>query len=166
MSATKEDLTPTILGQLTAHRQMLAALLGAERYNILQITVGNFDRRESVLLDSPGQGARRLIVPRYGQGQNGLAIPSATVTEVCEQDEGRFGGLIVNTGANPVRLYLCPPGDIGGPGSALSGQATQRPATYLAPLGSFDFRLGNILYGGTVCAAGVGGASTLDWCTF
>lgn len=156
-------------GVFSAH-ELISALLAQERAEVLQVAVGNFDRRQAVLYDwPPGAGGRtkRLIVPRFGLGATGLAVPSATVTEVCEQNEGRLGGLIVNTGTFPCRLYFTTPGDIGGPGNVLSPQATQRPCTWLgASGGSFDFRLGNVLYGGTICAAGVGGATTLDWAEF
>ena len=160
------DLLPGALGELVHIRALIEALLLGQRDDILQVVVGDFDRREAVLMDSPSTHAKRLIVPRFGLGGNGLAVPAGVVTEVCEQNEGRLGGLIVNTGTSPVRLYLAVPGDIGGTGNPLSNQAPNRPSTYLAANGSFDFRLGNVLYGGTVCAAGVGGASTLDWLEF
>lgn len=166
MTATQTpDLSAAQLAEVATTRQLLEGLLAQERYEILQVVVGDFDRRESVLLDSPGTRAKRLLIPRFGQGNSNLAVP-ATITEICEQDEGRLGGLIVNTGTFPIRLYFTIPGKLGGVGAAAPAQAPHACTTLNAAGGSFDFRLGNVLYGGTVCAHGVGGASTLDWGTF
>lgn len=147
---------------------LIMALLAAERANVIQVSVGNFDRREVSLLDfPPGMGGhtKRLIVPRYGLG--GVVLVATTVTEILEQNEGRLGGQIVNSGGFPVRLYLTTPGDIGGAGNALSNQAPNRPSVWLAANGgAWDFRLGHMTYGGTVCAVGIGGASQVDAAEF
>lgn len=153
--------------ELPGIRLLLEAILTSRRYDIVDLVVGRFAYQEMVLEDVPGPGARRILVDRQGQGQAALAVPSGTVTPVLPVNEARVGGEIVNWGATNVALYLCDAGDIGGVGNALSPQAANRPALVLnAGGGSWDYRLGNILYGGAVQAAGIAGATTLSVAEF
>lgn len=159
-----DDLN-TAAGELGHIRGILEAQLLQERDDLLQIVFGPFRRRELVLADGPGPRSKRLIVPRDGQG--GQVTINTTITLVLSENEGRLGGLIVNSHAsNNVRLLFCHAGDVGGVGNAPSNQAANRPSAVLVPGGSFDFRMGNALYGGPVVAYGVVGASLLDVAEF
>lgn len=155
------DMTPTAVGHVAAIRSLLSAMLLEQRADLLQLAFGPFQRQELVLVDDPIPQAKRLLVPRPGQG-GVIPIASSLITTVLEENEGRLGGLIVNSGTVPVRLVFCRPGEAGGAGNAPSSQAANRPCTYLTIGGSFDFRQGNALYGGPVQAYGVGGAGQLD----
>src|SRR6266702_8128472 len=162
MSATGSqapDLTATIAGQLASIRELLNALLVATRYDVLDIGVGRFEAQEIVLADSPGTGSKRLLIDRQGQG--GAIIPigalasPAPAAQVVSPNEARLGGSIVNRGAAPVFLFLCSAGD--------TQQPQGRPVLWLAAGGgAWDFRIGNALYAGPVCAAGDGGVTTLS----
>lgn len=156
------------LNALFHSHDLLLSMLAADRANVLQIAVGDFERRESALYDFPagmGGHTKRLIVPRIGTGGQ-FAVPT-TVTELCHQNEGRLGGTVVNNGAFPCRLFLATSGDIGGVGAAPSGQSLNRASIWLnSGGGSWDFRFANVLYGGSVCAVGLGGATSVDVAEF
>lgn len=163
MSTSAPDLTATIAGQLASIRELLTAQLVAARYDVLDIAVGRFDPQEIVIADAPGTGSKRLLVDRQGQGGAIMAVAALAsptpASPLLSPNEGRLGGSIVNRGATPVFLFLCPSGD--------TQQPQGRPVMWLAAGGgAWDFRLGNALYAGPVCAAGDGGASTLVVCEF
>lgn len=157
------DYEDTLAQDIARIRQVAEVGIIAERAKILQIVVGDFDRQESVLQESPAPGSKRLLIPRFGNGTDqatGAAI-TTTPVEILEKNEGRVGGTIVNYGANAAFLFLCNLGNLTG------GQVHQRPTVWLgAGGGSWDFRLGNVLYGGTVCAASTTLTTTLTVAEF
>lgn len=157
------DLTPTLVGQLETMNGYLAQLLIAARYDVLDIGVGRFDAQEIVLADSPGTGSKRLLIDRQGQGGAiiGIAAFSAGVAAapLVSPNEARLGGAIVNRGAAPAFIFLCQQGD--------TQQPQGRPVIWLAAAGgAWDFRIGNALYAGPVCAAGDGAVTSLVVCEF
>jgi hypothetical protein len=159
--ATLQEMSVNnVAAELGSIRALLEAVLASERAEILQVSVGNFDRRQAVLVDSPTPRAKRLIVPRYGQGGDNIPLATAPVL-VLAQNEGRMGGYAVNRGAtNGALLYLCSAGDL--------AQSANRPAIWLPANGvvAWDFRLGNVLYGGPVCAAAAAATTNLTIAEF
>lgn len=110
----------------------------------LEVAVGGSPNEREVH-DSPVRGKTRLsISDRRVTGNDGLTLTAAAAALlVVPELPGRLGGSIVNSGANPVTLYLS------APGRAQTGVG----ALWLAANGgSWDFRLGNVLWCGPVSA--------------
>lgn len=134
------------LGEL-AH--VMRGILKALQFGVTQVAVLDHAPAESVLENWPAPGARRALVERPSTGTDDLAVTTSGVT-VLGHDEARIGGRIVNSGAEPVILYLH------------NAQRAGKGAIYLAANGGdWDLRLSNLLWCGTVFAVSQGGASTL-----
>lgn len=145
--------TAMLTHAMGAH-DMLRKILAQLRTSTPEVAVGDNSQRELVLEQWPVAGSRRVIAYRTGQGTDGLAI-ATTVTDVMQGNPARMGGAIVNSGANPIILYLAKPGSVG-----LGGGG--HPSIYLAATGgAWDFRLGNVTWCGHVCAIAQTAASTL-----
>jgi hypothetical protein len=98
-------------------------------------------------------GIKRVVIPRAPTGGE-FAVPSAEYVRICRGNRKRLGGTIVNDGEFPIRLVLAAVGKAAGP--ALS-------RIYLAKGGgSWDFRLGPLLWAGHVAAIAIGGVSSLS----
>lgn len=137
--------------ELGRQTQLLGELLRRATADIVEVAVGDIEHREMVLEQFPAAGSRRLVAYRSGTGNDSFPIPT-TGAVVLNHNVGRLGGTIVNSGTNPVILYLCQAG------KAQAGA----PAIFLAASGgSWDFRLGNLLWCGSVSAVAQVAASTL-----
>lgn len=138
--------------ELGKHSQFLQAILAQLRTQVLQVAVGDTQQQELSLNNFPVAGAKRVIAQRNGAGYDFFSVPT-TGALVLSVNEGRLGGQIVNSGANAVVLYLWANGAAG----------AGKPAIWLAPNGgSWDFRLGNLTWCGSVSAVAQTGASTLS----
>jgi hypothetical protein len=135
---------------------LLAAILAELRAGALEVSVADSHKREIVLNKFPVTGAKRALAYRTGAGMDALTVPAtgaAQASLILASNQARLGGQIVNSGTNPVILYL-----------------TERPvpvpgvpAIWLASGGgSWDFRLGNVCWCGNVSALGQGGTSTIS----
>jgi hypothetical protein len=110
---------------------------------------------EAIMENWPVPGARRFIIRRTGEG--GTFTVTTTGAALLDANETRVGGSIVNSGTNPVTITLTA-NLIGTSGAPLAGS----PQIFLAASGgSWDFRLGNVLWCGHVFAQSSGGSSTL-----
>src|SRR5581483_6957930 len=107
---------------------------------------------QEILLDNfPVAGSKRIIVRRTSYGYDSLPVPTTGVLAL-QADSARLGMTIVNSGANPVILYLTSTG-VATPGAG---------AIYLAANGgAWDGRLGNVPWFGGVTAVAQTSASTL-----
>lgn len=131
---------------------ILASILAELRSGVLQIGAADVRARELVLDQFPVPGSKRVLPYRTGNGSDGLAIGTTGLTLVIAANEGRLGGMIVNAGANAVILYL----------TERNAPAEGIPAIWLAASGgSWDFRLGNVLWCGNVSAIAITAASSL-----
>jgi hypothetical protein len=136
---------------------LLAAILAELRSGVLEMSVADSHRRELILNKFPITGARRALVYRTGAGADSVTVPATGAVQsalVLVGNEGRIGGRIVNSGTNPVILYLTErPVPVSGV-----------PAIWLPTggAGAWDLRLGNVVWGGNVSALGQGGTSTLS----
>jgi hypothetical protein len=137
--------------ETSRHVALLGAILAAVRSEVLEIAVADAQYRDMVLDQFPVAGSKRVIAYRTGSGFDSLPVPTSGTT-VVGANAARLGGTIVNSGANAVILYLCP-----------TGRATAgAPAIWLAGNGgSWDFRLGNLTWCGSVTAVAQTGASSL-----
>ena len=137
--------------ELAKQTAILGELLRQDRADLLDIGVGDFQGREMILEQFPTTGSRRVIAFRTGNGNPSMTVPTAGVLALPD-NAGRLGGQIVNSGGAAVVLYLC--------GAGIPTQGV--PAIYLAANGgSWDFRLGNLLWCGNVTAVAQGSPSTL-----
>lgn len=137
--------------ELAKHTQLLASILAQSRTDLIEVAVADSEHREMVLEKFPVSGAKRVLAYRTSTGTDGLAVPTTGVL-VVSANTGRVGGQIVNSGSNAVILYLC------AAGKAQTGAG----AIWLgAGGGSWDFRLGNVLWCGSVSAVAQVASSTL-----
>jgi hypothetical protein len=106
---------------------------------------------EQRLQNWPVQGQQRIIAPSRQRG-GVIPITANTATSVINAEPGRAGLSIVNSGNNPVTLYLVGPGSQG-PGAA---------QLYLAAGNSWDGRISDQPWAGSVSALSTLG-TTLIW---
>jgi hypothetical protein len=151
------DAATTAVAVHTAqHSKLLAALLAEARADTLDLAVGDFNMQETMLEHFPVAGIKRLCVRRTGFGFPSYPV-TTTPTLAVPYNEGRLGGSIVNTGTNPVLLYL----------TAQELDVTVQPEAGIPCIwlagsgGSWDFRLGNVLWAGSVTVAATTATSTL-----
>ena len=134
------------LGEQTPY---LRAILAELRSDILEVGVSDAQGRELVLDKFPVSGRKRVLVYRTGNGFDSLPVPTAG-TLVLAANEARLGLTLINTGANPIVLYLA------------DGRRSGVPAVWLAATGgTWDGRFGTLAWSGNVYAAAQTGASTL-----
>jgi hypothetical protein len=102
--------------------------------------------------DFPVEGARRWMIPRLATGGS-FTVP-LTLVKLLDSNNRRLGGTIVNKGANNISLILAPP--------LTAGSQLGLGEVWLRALGgSWDFRVGSLLWCGSVCARAEGGESTV-----
>lgn len=129
---------------------LLSSILAAVRSDQLQIAVLDGSRRELVLEQFPVAGSKRILAYRTGNGTDGATIAATPGQLLVAANEARLGMTWVNSGTNPVILYL----------SMQAGKGV--PCVYLpANGGSWDGRFGNLPWAGHVWAVAQGGTTTL-----
>jgi hypothetical protein len=153
-SNVQADQASTVTRHLSSQTDLLRALVAEDRTDIFDIAVADNHHGGLVMDNWPVAGSKRVIVNRTTVGTDSLQVPTTGI-QAISTNVGRLGGAIVNYGTNPVILYLW-------------DGATARPgkgAIWLAAAGgSWDFRLGNVLWSGNVTAVAQGGTSTLTVC--
>lgn len=93
--------------------------------------------------DFPTEGSSRLVLPRIPTG-GGIEVSKAKSVQLLEPNLNRYGGTIVNSGKNSVILILT---------EAARGLAPAVAQVWLIREGgSWDMRLGNMLWCGAVSA--------------
>ena len=150
--------TIAVAAGLGEQTPLLAAILTELRSGVLEMSVSDARGREMILSKFPVTGAKRALVYRTGNGNDAITVNAATYATavpalVLPANEARLGGRIVNTGTNAVTLYLTerPVPVIGVPAVWLAGSG-----------GTWDLRLGNIVWCGNVSAVAATGTSTLS----
>jgi hypothetical protein len=128
---------------------VLDLILEALDTRVEQIAVTDVSTDPGLQKDFPTPGSQRWILHRTPDGRT-LALPTE-LTDVLPANVNRLGGTIVNSGAKPARLYLA---------TVSTKNAGSAPVWLGAEGGSWDFRLGNLLWSGSVCAIALGGAET------
>lgn len=150
--AEARDAAHAIRGHLDTNGALLASIL--ERLsNDQTIAVSDSKAPIGPLDHFPSPDARRYALRRPSTGGQ-KALSAGVITDIVEANYHRLGGTIVNRGAVPVTLFLANAARASGEGGV--GQL------YLVQNGgSWDFRLGNLLWAGSVAAIAEAGASTL-----
>lgn len=138
---------------------LLRALLAQESADISELCVSDREPPEALMANFPTRGVQRMIVRRPGNGGT-YPLAAGNPTPVLQANENRLGGSIINSGANAVTLYLA--ADLLQPGS-------NTPLPQGAPQlrlngggGSWDLKLSDVLWCGTVVAVADTGGSTLS----
>jgi hypothetical protein len=143
----------TLMGE---HTPLLASILSELRASTLEVGVGDQKFRQMVLDQFPVAGCKRIIAYRTGNGTDAQAVATATYAApinglVIPANEARLGGAIVNIGTVAVNLYL----------TDRPVPVVGVPALQLAAGGSWDFRLGSLVWCGNVSAVATSTTSTL-----
>jgi hypothetical protein len=157
------DLDPTVVAQaqagMAAHidtqqriGELLEQIAQSTGPGLQTIAITEQELGGGYEVDFPVEGAKRWLVPRLATGGE-FAIPTSLV-KVLDANNRRLGGSIVNLGENPVRLVCANP-------RTAASQAGLGVLWLRGLGGSWDFRLASMLWCGSVCAIGLGGASTL-----
>lgn len=131
--------------------QVLGLVLEALDTNVERIAVTDISSDPALQKDFPVQGAQRWILHRTPDGQS-KAMKEA-LEDVLPGNVNRLGGTLVNSGAKPIRLYLA---------TVATQNKGSAPIWLAAEGGSWDFRVGNLLWSGSICGQAIGGESTLE----
>ena len=134
------------LGEIEA---LLRSLLAETRSEVVNVGVSDAQGRELTLEHWPAVGSKRVLVNRTGNGTSGLAVPTTGVLFLTP-NEARIGLEVVNSGANPVIVYLSD--------QARSGV----PCVWLAANGgAWDGMFGQVTWCGNVFLVAQTAASTV-----
>ena len=128
---------------------LLGSLLAEARAEVQELGVSDAPGRELTLEHWPAVGSKRTVVERTGNGYDGLAV-STTGVLLVPANEARIGSTWINSGANPIIIYLA------------SYAKKGAPAVWLAANGgAWDGRFGNLPWCGNLFAVAQTTASTI-----
>lgn len=106
--------------------------------------------------DVPFEGMRSLVTSRWRQdGSDNLVVAAATFQDVTDTDIRRVGGSLINTGSNPMYVYLQYARELVQQGFG----HVQGFAGYLAANGAWDFKISNEVWKGPVAVYSVLGTT-------
>jgi hypothetical protein len=134
------------LGEIEA---ILKALLAETRSEIVNLGVSDAQGRELTLEHWPAVGSKRVLANRTGNGTDGLAVPTTGVLFLTP-NEARLGLEVVNSGTNPIIVYLS------------DQQRKGVPCVWLAASGgAWDGMFGNLPWCGNVFLVAQTAASSI-----
>lgn len=144
-----------VAAELATTNELLRRLLTLQRSDLVHLCVTDREPAQLIMANFPVPGAKRLIVRRSGMGGT-FAAGANTPLLLVAANENRLGGELVNSGSNPITLFLSV--DLLEPGTAtpLAGGAAQMTIVAGA---SWDFRLGTILWCGNVVGLSTSGTT-------
>lgn len=148
MSMAQEHMS--IQEQILASLHRLEDSMGT---STMQLAVAEIGVEPGLQKDFPVAGSQRQIINRLATG--GLfTFAAATPTDILKANVNRLGGSIVNWGETTVIITLA---------TAATDVAQEGLAEIvLSPKGgSWDFRLGNLMWAGSVSAESIGGEGKL-----
>lgn len=109
----------------------------------------------------PAPGIIRTVVTRSAIPPSNITIPS-TGAIIFVANPMRLGGVIVNTGANPLQLVLgIDLANVTGAPQGGVGQTGYGTLWLSSSGGSWDFRLSDLLWGGSVYGYATTGSTTI-----
>jgi hypothetical protein len=139
-----------VLHELRAVRRMLEANTRTEV--LASYAIGNARRRTQEIPDFPVAGGRRVVLGTPGFGAT--VTLAATVGQLLvPAQETRHGGQLVNSGANPVTVYLCTVGEL------TSGLLNVPQFVLEAAGGAWDFTISGLVWVGDVCGLSTSGST-------
>lgn len=142
----KMDINVHINHALNQQREILSEILAKLSTTNTSISVSNTDRRVLGMDDFPVPGTKRLHVGRPGYGAV-VDVPDNTMTAVIGDNPHRLGGQITVTASTILVLATF---DEVSSVTSLTGQA--HPMILVSDLYGWDFKLGDVLWTGPVCA--------------
>lgn len=125
--------------------QLLLDIANASGPGVQTLAITEHELGGGIEVDFPVEGGTRWIIPRLATGGT-FGVPTAPVL-LLPANNRRLGGTIVNKGAHNINLFLAGPNTV-----AASGGAGIAPVWLKSEGGSWDFRLGSLLWCGSVCA--------------
>lgn len=147
-----------MVAELLAVVQRLGEQLVAERSGIIQLCVTDREPAQFQMRNFPVPGAQRLIVRRPGSG--GLFTLTQNIpTVLVAANENRLGLTLVNAGTHAITIFGAT--DLLEPGSS-APLAAGAPQAILAAGASWDGRLGNLQWCGSVIALDTTGGATVS----
>lgn len=132
--------------------QLLLDIINSSGPGVQTLALTEREAGGGIEIDFPVEGGTRWIIPRLATGGK-FTIPE-TLVKVLDANNRRLGGTLVNAGEHDMWVTCA------GAHTAAS-QAGLGTIFLKSGGGSWDFRLGSILWCGSVCAFTEGGESTL-----
>lgn len=135
---------------------LLEEIRNGQRNLFSTLAVSNKVAGPAILDDFPLNGFKRLLVPREPGGAT-LTVGEAGAT-VLVHNPSRLGCSIVNSGAKAARLFFAPLGNV------QAGSAGLGRLWLAGEGGSWDGRISQMPWLGSVSAQAIGGETTLETC--
>lgn len=130
--------------------QLLLDIANASGPGVQTLAITEHELGGGIEVDFPVEGGTRWIIPRLATGGS-FAIPTELVT-LLSANNRRLGGTVVNKGEHDITLFLA--------GARAAGATSGIGEIFLKNSGgSWDFRLGSLLWCGGVSAISPEGAS-------
>jgi hypothetical protein len=133
--------------EMNALLQRIADQTGA---GIQSAAVTDDETPPDLIVDFPIKGSERILIQRSATG-GAVGLVVASYANVLPSNNRRIGGTIVNRGEADARLLLTTAQLAGAPGT----QGAFGSITLKAGGGSWDMRLGPLLWAGNICAAAI-----------
>ena len=130
---------------IDAEQTLLTEIRDALRGSAINVAISNHVTDPETIANFPVPGMQRLVLPKIATGGK-LVVSSNAVASVLPHNPSRYGGTIVNVGEFEVTLILAGT-DTAGAQNAGLGQIG-----LVAGGGSWDLRLGNLLWCGSISA--------------
>jgi hypothetical protein len=146
MLAQSYEMINRHLGQQDTIISLLEQAAAEDGPGLQTLAVTEDEVPGGIEVDFPVLGARRWLIPRLATGGS-FAVPSSLVT-LLPSNNRRLGGTIVNRGEADCKLFLASP-------ARAASQAGLGEIFLTAHGGSWDFRVGSLLWCGSICAIAV-----------
>lgn len=127
---------------LETQRHLLEQIANGSGPGVQTLAIAEQEVPAGIEVDFPVEGSSRWILPRLATGGS-FEIPTAEIVKILRHNNRRLGGTIVNRGENDLTLFLA------GPNMAKSVQGIGQ-IFLKSGGGSWDFRLGSLLWCGSV----------------
>jgi hypothetical protein len=148
------DMAQDHLSGQEAVLEQLQLLVEGQDTNVLQLAITDINADPGLQKDFPTPGSQRWLIHRIATGGN-VELKSEAIEDVADFNPNRLGGTIVNWGETVVVLFL-----------ALASTAKSQGGIAQVVLepkgGSWDFRLGNLFWCGSVSAKSLAGAGKVS----
>lgn len=146
------ELVQRHLGNQETTNQLLLDIANASGPGVQTLAITEREVGGGIEVDFPVEGGTRWIIPRLATGGK-FVVPTELVS-LLHANNRRLGGTIVNAGEHDVWLFC----------ASSKTAATQQgigPIFLKGGGGSWDFRLGSLLWCGSLCAVAEGGESVV-----
>lgn len=139
---------------IAAELALLREIRNGVRGSAINIAITEEAINPLLTQDFPVPGAQRWLIPRQPTGGS-IALAEGVPTDVLFANRSRIGGSLVNEGEQNVRLFLV------NALVAAAGKSGHGTLWLAKNGGSWDFRLGTLVWGGSISAQPVAGKSSI-----